>query len=64
MSQLASTFLRVAGTSLVMKAENGTEVLHLTIGPDSILCVPAVVGKDVCTLSAMACPGSEASFVA
>jgi CRP-like cAMP-binding protein len=49
---------------LVMTAEDGKEVLHLTVGPGSILGVPAVVGKDSYTLSAMACPGSEVGFIA
>jgi CRP-like cAMP-binding protein len=56
--------LRSGKASLVMKAENGTELLHLTVGPGSILGVPAVVGKDVYSLSAMACSGSEIGFIA
>lgn len=40
------------------------EVMRLTVGAGSILGVPAVVGKDFYTLSAMACPGSEVGFVA
>jgi hypothetical protein len=47
-----------------MTAEDGEEVLHLAVGSGSVLGVPAVVGKDVYTLSAMAYPGSEVGFVA
>jgi CRP-like cAMP-binding protein len=56
--------LKSGKVTLVMKAENDKEVLHLTVGPGSILGVPAVVGKDSYTLSAMACLGSEVGFVA
>jgi CRP-like cAMP-binding protein len=55
--------LKSGKASLVMKAEDGVEVLHLTVGPGSILGVPAVVGKDSYTLSAMARPGSEVGFI-
>lgn len=47
-----------------MTAEDGEEVLHLKIGPGSILGVPAVVGRDFYTLSAFACPGAEVGNVA
>ena len=56
--------LKSGKASLVMKTEKGMELLHLTVGPGSILGVPAVVGKDVYTLSAMACAGSEIGFIA
>jgi CRP-like cAMP-binding protein len=46
-----------------MTAEDGEEVLHLTVGPGSILGVPAVVGRDFYTLSAFARPGAEVGFV-
>ena len=55
--------LKRGKVSLILKTENGKEVVHLTVGPGSILGLPAVVGSDVYTLSAMACPGSEVSFV-
>ena len=56
--------LKIGKASLLMKAENGTELLHLTVGPGSILGVLAVVGRDVYPLSAMACPGSELGIIA
>ena len=56
--------LRSGKASLVMTAEDGEEVLRLTVGPGSILGVPAVVGRDFYTLSATACPGAEVGFVA
>lgn len=55
--------LKTGQASLVMKGENGVEVMHLTIGPGSILGVPAVVTKEPYTLSARACAGSEVDFV-
>lgn len=55
--------LKSGKASLVMKGENGVEVMHLTIGPGSILGVPAVVTKEPYTLSARACVGSEVGFV-
>ena len=55
--------LKSGKASLVMKGENGVEVMHLTIGPGSILGIPAVVTKEPYTLSARACVGSEVGFV-
>ena len=55
--------LKSGKAALVMKGENGVEVMHLTIGPGSILGVPAVVTKEPYTLSAMAFVGSEVCFV-
>ena len=55
--------LKSGKASLVMKEENGEEVMHLTIGAGSILGVPAVVTKEPYTLSAKACFGSEVDFV-
>ena len=55
--------LKSGKASLVMKGENGVEVMHLTIGAGSILGVPAVVTKEPYTLSAMACAGAEVNFV-
>jgi len=54
--------LKSGKASLVMKGENGVEVIHLTIGAGSILGVPAVVTREPYTLSAMACGGAEVSF--
>ncbi|SPE32135.1 putative Cyclic nucleotide-binding protein [Candidatus Sulfotelmatomonas gaucii] len=56
--------LKSGKASMVMTAEDGEEVLHLTVGPGSILGVPAVVGRDFYTLSAMAGPGAEVGFIA
>lgn len=56
--------LKSGKASLVMKGENGAEVMHLTIGPGAILGVPAVVTKEPYTLSAKACLGSDVGFVA
>ena len=55
--------LKSGKASLVMRSENGVEVMHLTIGAGSILGVPAVVTKEPYTLSAMACADSEVDFV-
>jgi CRP-like cAMP-binding protein len=55
--------LKSGKASLVMNGENGVEVMHLTIGPGSILGLPAVVTKEPYTLSAKACLGSDVGFV-
>ena len=55
--------LKSGKASLVMNAENGVEVMRLTIGPGSILGIPAVVTKEPYTLSAKACLGSDVCFV-
>jgi CRP-like cAMP-binding protein len=55
--------LKSGKASLVMNAENGVEVMHLTIGAGSILGIPAVVTKEPYTLSAKACLGSDVGFV-
>lgn len=55
--------LKIGNAALVMKDENGLEVMHLKVGPGSVLGVPAVVTKEPYTLSAKACVGSEAGFV-
>ena len=55
--------LKSGNVSLVMKAEDGAEILHLTVGPGSILGVPAVVTKEPYTLSAKAGAGAEVEFV-
>ena len=55
--------LKSGKASLVMKAENGVEVMHLSFGSGSILGIPAVVTKEPYTLSAKACPGSDVGFV-
>ena len=55
--------LKSGKASLVMKGENGVEVMHLAIGPGSILGVPAVVTKDPCTLSVKVYVGSKVLFV-
>jgi CRP-like cAMP-binding protein len=55
--------IRSGKASLLMKAENGVEVAHFTVGAGSILGLPAVVAKEPYTLSAMANEGSDISFV-
>jgi CRP-like cAMP-binding protein len=55
--------LKSGKATLVMKAENGVEVMHLTIGPGSILGIPAVLTKEPYTLNAKACLGSDVGFV-
>ena len=55
--------LKSGKASLVMKAENGLEVMHLTIGAGSILGVPAAVTKEPYTLSATDGVGAEVEFV-
>ncbi len=55
--------LKCGKASLVMKGENGVEVMCPTSGPGSILGVPAVVTKEPYTLSATASVGSEVGFV-
>jgi CRP/FNR family transcriptional regulator len=56
--------LKSGKASMVMTADDGEEVLRLTVGPGSILGVAAVVGKNSYTLGAMARPGSEVDFIA
>ena len=46
-----------------MKAENGIEVAHFTVGAGSILGLPAIVAREPYTLSAMATERSEISYV-
>ncbi|MGO9434835.1 MAG: Crp/Fnr family transcriptional regulator [Terracidiphilus sp.] len=55
--------LKSGKASLVMNSETGVEVMRLTIGPGSILGVPAVVTKEPYTLSAKACVGAEVGFI-
>jgi CRP/FNR family transcriptional regulator len=55
--------LRSGKASLVMKDQNGEEVIHLTVGPGSILGVPAVVAKEPYTLGAKAGVAAEVNFV-
>jgi len=55
--------VRSGSASLLMKAENGVEVAHITVTAGSILGLPAIVSKEPYTLSAMANKGSEVSFV-
>src|SRR4051812_42785598 len=55
--------LKSGEVSLLMNAENGVEIMHLTIGPGSILGIPAVVTKEPYTLRAKACLGSDVCFV-
>lgn len=55
--------LKSGKATLVMKSENGVEVMKLTIGPGSLLGVPAIVTKEPYTLSAKASLGSEVGFV-
>ena len=55
--------LKSGKASLVMKDENDEEVMHLIIGPGSILGVPAVVTKEPYTLSAKAGVGAEVDFI-
>jgi CRP-like cAMP-binding protein len=49
--------------SLIMKTEKNKEVVHLTVRSGSILGLPAIVSNEPYTLSAMACHGSEVSFI-
>jgi CRP-like cAMP-binding protein len=55
--------IRSGKASLLVKAENGVEVAHFTVGAGSILGLPAIVAKDPYTLSAMANEGSEIRFM-
>jgi CRP-like cAMP-binding protein len=57
-------FLKTGMVSLIMKTEKGKEVVHLTVRPGSVLGLPAIVGNEPYTLSAMAHHGSEVDFVA
>ncbi len=56
-------FIKGGEALLVMTAENGTKVLELTVGPGSLLGVPAVVSKGTYTLTATALSGAEVGFV-
>lgn len=55
--------LKRGNASLMMKAEDNTEILRLTVGPGSILGVPAVVTKEPYTLGARASARSKVEFV-
>jgi CRP-like cAMP-binding protein len=55
--------IRSGKVSLLMKAENGIEVAHFTVGAGSILGLPAIVAREPYTLSAMATERSEISYV-
>jgi CRP-like cAMP-binding protein len=55
--------LKNGKASLQMKGENGAEVLHLTVGPGSILGIPAVAAKEPYSLSAMACARAQVDFI-
>jgi CRP-like cAMP-binding protein len=55
--------IRKGSATLLMKGENGEEVLDFSVGPGAILGIPAVVAKEPYTLSAMANEHSEVGFV-
>jgi CRP-like cAMP-binding protein len=55
--------LKNGKASLQMNGENGAEVLHLTVGPGSILGIPAVVTEEPHSLSAMACARAQVDFI-
>ena len=57
-------FLKSGKVSLILKTEEGKEVVHLTVRSGSILGLPAIVSNEPYTLSAMAHHGSEVDFVA
>jgi len=56
--------LKTGKASLIMKTDMDKEVLHLGVGSGSILGLPAIVGNELYTLSAIALDGSEVEFVA
>jgi CRP-like cAMP-binding protein len=56
--------LKTGKASLIMKAKKDKEVLHLSVGSGSILGLPAIVGNEPYTLSAIAHDGSEVDFLA
>jgi CRP-like cAMP-binding protein len=56
--------LKTGKASLIMVTDKGEEVVHLTVGSGSILGLPAIVGNEPYTLSALAYHGSEVSFLA
>jgi CRP-like cAMP-binding protein len=55
--------LKTGRVSLIMKTDKGEEVVHLTVGSCSILGLPAIVGKVLYTLSAMAHHSSDVNFL-
>lgn len=54
--------LKSGKVSLILAAESGVEVMHLTVGPGSILGVPGVVTKQPYTLAAKAPGGFGSRF--
>ena len=57
-------FLKSGKVSLILKTEEGKEVVHLTVRSGSILGLPAIVSNEPYTLTAMAHDGSQANFIA
>jgi CRP-like cAMP-binding protein len=62
-SPIGLYIIRSGKASLLMKTEDGKEVVHLTVGGGSILGLPAIVANEPYTLSAMAHHGAEVDFV-
>ena len=56
--------LKTGKATLIMKTEKGKEIVHLSVGSGSILGLPAIVGNEPFTLSAIAHDGTEVGFVA
>ena len=56
--------LKSGKASLIMKTEKGKQIVHLTVGSGSILGLPAFVGNEPYTLTAMAHHGSKVDFIA
>jgi CRP-like cAMP-binding protein len=55
--------VRSGEAMLLLTDENGNEVADIKVGAGSILGLPAVIANEPYSLSAMACAGSEVSFI-
>src|SRR3954469_13493146 len=55
--------IRTGEATLLLKDDNGKEVTQFNVGAGSILGLPAIVANEPYSLSAMALPHSEISFV-
>src|SRR5258708_6117414 len=55
--------VRSGGASLVMKSVSGKVVLRLNVVAGSLLGLPAIIGNEPYTLTAIASPGSQVRFL-
>jgi CRP-like cAMP-binding protein len=55
--------LRSGEAALIMKSSTGRAVMCTTVGPGSVLGLPALIGKQPYSLSVMVKKGSEVGFI-